>query len=207
MFVILLFLYALYVQRFVYVSDFVLIYTHFKSSLFAISTRYTRTRVSEVYVLNNWSYLYKMLATLTTIATPRYSEGVGISGDIGRLLGPLFIVIFYVYDSDFFYVIAIHTFCDHPCSDSVKLGACQIFTLLQILYMCWILLVQITPPLEWIAPHICVTYLQICTNMIRVHVWYEFSSSSSLLLRLRRASSTCPLGCDDYELYLAGLLH
>ena len=35
-----------------------------------------------------------MLATLTTIATPRYSEGVGISGDIGRLLGPLFIVIF-----------------------------------------------------------------------------------------------------------------
>jgi len=93
-FVILLFLYALYVQRFVYVSDFVLIYTHFKSSLFAISTRYTRTRVSEVYVLNNWSYLYKMLATLTTIATPRYSEGVGISGDVGRLLGPLFIVIF-----------------------------------------------------------------------------------------------------------------
>ena len=49
---------------------------------------------SEVYVLNNWSYLYKMLATLTTIATPRYSEGVGISGDVGRLLGPLFIVIF-----------------------------------------------------------------------------------------------------------------
>ena len=35
-----------------------------------------------------------MLATLTTIATPRYSEGVGISGDVGRLLGPLFIVIF-----------------------------------------------------------------------------------------------------------------
>ena len=28
--------------------------------------------------------------------------------------------------------------------------------------------------------------------MIRVHVWYEFSSSSSLLLRLRRASSTFP---------------
>ena len=35
-----------------------------------------------------------MLATLTTIATPRYSEGVGISGDVGRLLGPLFIVMF-----------------------------------------------------------------------------------------------------------------
>ena len=49
---------------------------------------------SEVYVLNNWSYLCKMLATLSTIATLRYSEGVGISGDIGRLLGPLFIVIF-----------------------------------------------------------------------------------------------------------------
>ena len=61
---------------------------------FEISTRYTRTRVSEVYSLNNWPYLYKMLATLTTIATPRYSEGVGISGDVGRLLGPLFIVIF-----------------------------------------------------------------------------------------------------------------
>ena len=39
------FLYALYVQRFVYVSDFVLIYTLFKSSLLAISTRYTRTWV------------------------------------------------------------------------------------------------------------------------------------------------------------------
>ena len=49
---------------------------------------------SEVYVPNNWSYLCKMLATLTTIATPRYSEGVGISGEVGRLLGPLFIVIF-----------------------------------------------------------------------------------------------------------------
>ena len=49
---------------------------------------------SEAYVLNNWSYLYKMLTTLTTIATPRYSEGVGISGDVGRLLGPLFNVIF-----------------------------------------------------------------------------------------------------------------
>ena len=35
-----------------------------------------------------------MLATLTTIATPRYSDGVGTSGDAGRLLGPLFIVIF-----------------------------------------------------------------------------------------------------------------
>ena len=35
-----------------------------------------------------------MLATLTTIASPRYSEGVGISGDVGRLLGPLFIVMF-----------------------------------------------------------------------------------------------------------------
>ena len=35
-----------------------------------------------------------MLATLTTTATPRYSEGVGMSGDVGRSLGPLFIVIF-----------------------------------------------------------------------------------------------------------------
>ena len=34
-----------------------------------------------------------MRATLTTIATLRYSEGVGISGDVGRLLGLLFIVI------------------------------------------------------------------------------------------------------------------
>ena len=75
-----------------YVSDFVLIYTHFKSSLFEI-TRYTRTWVSEVCVLNNWSYLYKALATLTTIATPRSSEGVEMSDDVGRLLGPLFIVI------------------------------------------------------------------------------------------------------------------
>ena len=49
---------------------------------------------SEVYVLNNWSYLCKMLATLTTIATPRYSEGIGISGEVGRLLGPSFIVFF-----------------------------------------------------------------------------------------------------------------
>ena len=35
-----------------------------------------------------------MLATLTTIAIPRYNEGVGISGDVGCLLGPLFIVLF-----------------------------------------------------------------------------------------------------------------
>ena len=35
-----------------------------------------------------------MLATLTAIATPRYSEGVGIFGDVGLLLGPLFIDIF-----------------------------------------------------------------------------------------------------------------
>ena len=35
-----------------------------------------------------------MLATLTTIANPRYGEGVGISGGVGCLLGPLFIVIF-----------------------------------------------------------------------------------------------------------------
>ena len=49
---------------------------------------------SEVYVLNNWSYLCKMLATLTTIATPRYSERVGMSGDVGRSLRPVFVVIF-----------------------------------------------------------------------------------------------------------------
>ena len=42
-FVILLFLRELYVQRFVYVSDVVFIYTHFKSSLYAISIGYTRT--------------------------------------------------------------------------------------------------------------------------------------------------------------------
>ena len=55
-----------------------------------------------------------MPATLTTIATPRYSEGVGISGDVGRLLGPLLIVIFTSMIQTFFYVIAIHTFCDYP---------------------------------------------------------------------------------------------
>ena len=38
--------------------------------------------------------LTTMLATLTTIATPRCNEGVGMSGDDGRSLGPLFIVIF-----------------------------------------------------------------------------------------------------------------
>ena len=35
-----------------------------------------------------------MLATLTTIAPPRYSEGVRMPGDVGRSLGPLFIVVF-----------------------------------------------------------------------------------------------------------------
>ena len=59
----------------VYASDFVLIYTHFKFSLFAISTRYTRTWVSEVYVLSNWSYLREILVTLTTIATPKCKGG------------------------------------------------------------------------------------------------------------------------------------
>ena len=127
MFVILLFLYALYVQRFVYVSNFMLIHTYFMSLLLMVSTRYTRTWVSEVYVLNNWSYLCKILATLTTISTPRCSDGVGMPGDVGRSLGPLFIVILYVYDSDLFYVITIHTFfCDYPCNDYVQLGACQV---------------------------------------------------------------------------------
>ena len=90
------------------VSNFVLLYTHFKSSLLAILTRYTRTSVSEVHVLDTWSSLRQMLATLTTIATPRCNEGVGMSGDVGRSLGPLFIVIF-IYDSDAFYANTIHT--------------------------------------------------------------------------------------------------
>ena len=128
-FVILLFWFALFVQRFVYLSAAVLIYTYFKSSLLAISTRYTQTRVSEVHVRNYWSNLCKMLGTLTTIATPRCSEGVGMFGDVGLLLGPLFIVIFYAYDSDLFYVIAVHTFCDYACSGSGELGACQILRL------------------------------------------------------------------------------
>ena len=67
-----------------------------------------------------------MLVTLTTIAAPRCNEGVGMSVVVGRSLGPLFIVIFYVYDSDAFNVIIIDTFCDYQCSDSVKLRACQI---------------------------------------------------------------------------------
>ena len=35
-----------------------------------------------------------MLATLTTIAPPRCNEGVEIPGNVGRALGPLFMVIF-----------------------------------------------------------------------------------------------------------------
>ena len=79
-----------------------------------------------VTVLNNWYYLRKMLATLTTIATPRYNEGLGMSGEVGCSLGPLLIVILSVYDSDIFYVITIHTYCDYPRSDSVQLGAFEI---------------------------------------------------------------------------------
>ena len=67
-----------------------------------------------------------MLATLVRIATPRYGEGVEISGDDGPLLGPFGHRYFYGNDSDLFYVIVIHMFCDCPCSDSVQLGACQI---------------------------------------------------------------------------------
>ena len=81
---VILLLFALYVGRVVYVSDFVLIHTHFKYSLFAISTiEYTWTLISEVYTMNNWYLLYKMLATLTTIATTRYIEWVTISGMSG----------------------------------------------------------------------------------------------------------------------------
>ena len=49
------------------------------------------------------------------------------SASFVRLWHPLFIiVVFYVYDSDVFYVIAVDTFCDDPCSDSVQPGAYQI---------------------------------------------------------------------------------
>ena len=77
--------------------------------------------VSEVYFLNNCSILYTMLATLTTIATPRYSGGVGVSGDVGRSLGPFVHCYFYLQDSDSFFGISFHAFCDYPCSDSVQL--------------------------------------------------------------------------------------
>ena len=128
----LLFLYALYryldttlyIQRIILCSDFVLVFTHRKSLLFAIFTRYTRTGVSEVYVLNTWSYLRKWLATLTTIATPRYNEGVGMSGDVRRSLGPLFIVIFrlrFRHGLCYDYSYGLRP----PCSDSVQLGACR----------------------------------------------------------------------------------
>ena len=62
---------------------------------------------SDVYVLNNWYYLCKTLVTPTTIATPRYSEGIGISGFVGRSLEPLSIVFFYAYDSDLFHAIHV----------------------------------------------------------------------------------------------------
>ena len=73
---------------------FVLICTCFKYSICATSTRYTQTCYYEIHVLSSWSNLCKMLATLTTTATPRYSEGVGTSGDLGRFLGLLLIAIF-----------------------------------------------------------------------------------------------------------------
>ena len=92
------------------------------------------------------------------------------------------------------YVIIIHTLCDYPCSDSVQLGACQILRFNR-LYTCveahWFRLRRIWDRLhrifEWRIFQICTS-----TSMIRAHVWYEFSSSSSLPLRLRRASSTFP---------------
>ena len=70
-----------------------------------------------------------MLATLPTIATPRCSEGVGISGDVGRLLGHLVIVIFYVSDSYLVYVSTTNSFCDYRCSDSVPLTGAPDITL------------------------------------------------------------------------------
>ena len=56
-----------------------------------------------------------------------------------------------------------------------------------------------------IAPYICVTYLSdmyeykydTSTRLIRV----QFIAQPSLEI------ATCFLGCDGYELYLAGLLH
>ena len=73
---------------------------------------------SEVHILNNWPYLCKMIATLTTIATPRYSEGVGISRDVGRLLVPFFIDIFtsmiqtyFCYCYSFFLRLPMQRFC------------------------------------------------------------------------------------------------
>ena len=81
---------------------------------------------SEVYVLNNWCYLCKMLATLTTIASLRYNEGVGISGDVGRLLGPSLIVIFTSMIQTYLMLLLFIRLAITPCSDSVELGACQI---------------------------------------------------------------------------------
>ena len=55
-----------------------------------------------------------MLATLTMGATPIYSEGVGISGDAGRLLGPLFIGNFKsTIQTNFMYLLFIHFAITH----------------------------------------------------------------------------------------------
>ena len=80
---------------------------------------------------------------------------------------------FYVYDSDLFYVTAIHTFCDYQCSDSVQLGACQIlrFHILSVRVEAhWLRLPRIWNRLHRIF---CVTYL---SDM------YEYKHDTSTLL-------------------------
>ena len=98
---------------------------HLKSSLFAIFTRYTRTWVSEVCVLNIWLYVRKILVTLTTIATLRCNVGVGMSvmpGSRWDLVHCCFTSTIQTYFRLFLFV----RFCDYPCSDSVQLRAGQI---------------------------------------------------------------------------------
>ena len=56
-----------YVQRFVSVSDFVLTYTHFKTSLFALPDTLEHEFLKYMFCING--IIYTMLATLTTIAT------------------------------------------------------------------------------------------------------------------------------------------
>ena len=129
-----------------------------------------------MYVLKNWSYLCKILATLTPIATPRYSEGAGISGDVGRLLRPLFIVTFRLWFRIkfcycYWYVLRL------PMQRFRSARGVSDITFQQIIYMCWSSLVQIAPHLEYIAPHLYVTDLSdmyeykhdTSTRLIRVH--------------------------------------
>ena len=105
---------------------------------------------------------------------------------------------FDIYDSDLFYVIAIHTICDNPCNDSVELGSCQIYRFFNRFSTCVCTVFGLG----------CTAFL--CNGYFEIRTSYVLGWIPTSVLRpgtqmLRRASSA--FSGWGVQLYLAPRLH